>query len=122
LPGGGWQITRFERTTFADDRIGLSLPLNRAVIERGSTRQVVYYWFTQRGRNVANEYLSKLYLFTDAISENRTDGALVRVTTPLYPNESERDADARLQSFLRELEPRLKSYLPAKVLERSKSI
>ena len=122
MPGGGWRMAKFDRTTFADDKLGLTLPLNRAVIERGSTKQVVYYWFTQRGRNVANEYLSKLYLFSDAIIENRTDGALVRVTTPLYSNESERDADARLQLFIRELEPRLRGYLPGRARAGDKSI
>jgi exosortase D (VPLPA-CTERM-specific) len=114
MPGGGWQITRFERTAFQAGQLDRSFPYNRAVITRGSTSQVVYYWFTQRGRNIANEYVSKVYLFTDAILENRTDGALVRVTTPLYPNESERDADARLQAFIREMEPRLRAYLPAR--------
>jgi hypothetical protein len=45
----------------------LSFPFNRVVIQKGSSRQLVYYWFVQRGRNVANEYWSKWYLFTDAI-------------------------------------------------------
>ena len=118
MPGGGWQIAKFERSTYGDEKLGTILPFNRAVIERGSTKQVVYYWFVQRGRNVANEYLSKWYLFADAITENRTDGALVRITTPLYPGDSERDADARLQSFIGELEPRLGGYLPGRVSEK----
>ena len=58
------------------------------------TRQLVYYWFVQRGRNVANEYWSKWLLFVDAIIKNRTDGALVRLVTHSIPNESENAADA----------------------------
>jgi len=112
MPGGGWRITRFERTTYADRKGGKSFPVNRAVIERNSTKQVVYYWFVQRGRIIANEYVSKWYLFADAILENRTDGALVRVTSPVYPGETERDADERLSSFVGELTPRLTTYLP----------
>jgi exosortase D (VPLPA-CTERM-specific) len=122
MPGGGWQITKFERTRYGDAGRGLSLPLNRAVIERGSMKQIVYYWFVQRGRYVANEYASKWYLFTDAIVENRTDGALVRVTTPVYAGESETDADARLQSFTQELEPRLKVYLPPRSLVGTRAL
>jgi EpsI family protein len=67
----------------------------------------------QRGRNVANEYWSKWYLFKDAITKNRTDGALVRLVTPLYPGEAEDVADARLRSFIDDLAPRLKAYLPS---------
>jgi exosortase D (VPLPA-CTERM-specific) len=115
MPGGGWRITKFDRTRLEDAALQSPLPLNRAVIERGSAKQLVYYWFVQRGRNVANEFLSKWYLFADSIIKNRTDGALVRVTTPLYAGESERDADLRLQAFVKELVPRLKGYLPARL-------
>ncbi len=31
---------------------------------------------------------------------NRTDGALIRLTTPIFPNESDKDADKRLQEFI----------------------
>jgi exosortase D (VPLPA-CTERM-specific) len=116
MPGGGWQIAKFERTMLSDIQRGLSFPLNRAIVERGSMRQIVYYWFVQRGRHVANEYVSKWYLFRDAIVENRTDGALVRVTTPIFSGESESDADARLQAFTGELEPRLREYLPSRTV------
>jgi exosortase D (VPLPA-CTERM-specific) len=112
IPGGGWLIAKFDRTQFRDPSLPSPLPFNRAVIERGGHKQIVYYWFVQRGRRVANEYWSKWYLFQDAILKNRTDGALVRVTTPVYPNETEQQADSRLQAFLRQLEPNLQAYLP----------
>jgi EpsI family protein len=112
IPGGGWQIVDFQRTSYNDQARNLSLPLNRVVIAQNSDKQLVYYWFVQRGRNVANEYWSKWHLFVDAIAQNRTDGALVRLTTPLYPGETEEKADERLQSFIQELEPRQSAFLP----------
>jgi exosortase D (VPLPA-CTERM-specific) len=112
IPGGGWQIVDFQRTSYNDQARNLSLPINRVVIAQNSDKQLVYYWFVQRGRNVANEYWSKWHLFVDAIAQNRTDGALVRLTTPLYPGETEEKADERLQSFIQELEPRLSAFLP----------
>ena len=45
--------------------------------------------------------------------QNRTDGALVRLTTPIYPGEVESDADKRLQGFIREFTPILDQYLPS---------
>jgi exosortase D (VPLPA-CTERM-specific) len=112
IPGSGWQITHLDRTHYQDPESGLLLPLNRAVIARESDRQVVYYWFEQRGRRVANEYVSKWHLLKDAIYLNRTDGALVRLTTPLYPGEDLSDADKRLQNFASELLPNLTKFLP----------
>src|SRR5262245_53770680 len=104
-----------------DDESNIDFPFNRAVIERDSQRQLVYYWFVQRGRRVANEYWSKWYLFTDALLKNRTDGALVRLTTPIGAAESERDADRRMQSFIRELEPKLSRYLSPDSISDQKS-
>jgi exosortase D (VPLPA-CTERM-specific) len=119
IPGGGWLVTRFDRT--ADSGAGVEMPLNRVIIERDSQRELVYYWFDERGRKVANEYWAKWYLLADAIVKNRTDGALVRLTTLIVPGESERNADERLRSFMRDLVPTLADYLPADSPHRVKS-
>ncbi len=78
----------------------------------GDNKQLVYYWFQQRGRVITNEYLVKWYLLVDSIFKNRTDGALVRVTTFVPPGQTWEDGDARLQAFLRDLGPGLASYVP----------
>lgn len=113
IPGNGWQITNLERTSYSNNDASISLPLNRVVISRGSDKQLVYYWFEERGMKIANEYMSKLYLLRDAMFKNRTDGALVRLTTPVYPGESENDADKRLQEFTQTVVPSLTGYLPS---------
>ena len=97
IPGGGWQITKIEQKSYAEN--GAEFPLNRVIIERNSTKQLVDYWFDERGRKFADEFLAKWYLLADAIVMKRTDGALVRLTTQIYNGEAERDADRRLQSF-----------------------
>jgi exosortase D (VPLPA-CTERM-specific) len=111
IPGGGWQITKFERTTAG--AIDDPRPLNRVVIAKDSRRMLVYYWFAERGRTIANEWWAKWYLFADAILMNRTDGALVRLITEIPPGESERDADDRLHSFMQQVVPALDAYLPS---------
>jgi exosortase D (VPLPA-CTERM-specific) len=113
IPGNGWQILEFERTSYTVPQSNLSLPLNRVLIGRGSERQLVYYWFDERGTKIANEYISKLYLLRDAMFRNRTDGALVRLTTAVYPSETEKDAEKRLQAFIQVLMPSLDAYLPS---------
>ena len=113
IPGDGWQITQLEQISFRDDALNLTLPINRVIIARDNDRQLVYYWFVERNRRIANEYWAKWYLLVDAIVRNRTDGALVRLVTPLRPGEPEQAADERLHSFIKDLEPRLKAYLPA---------
>ena len=122
IPGGGWQITKFERTSIRDPALNLTLPLNRVIIARDNARELVYYWFVERNRTVANEYWAKWYLLVDAITKNRTDGALVRLVTPLRPGEAEDAADERLHLFIKDLEPRLKAYLPTDPTSIVKSV
>ncbi|MEQ1484717.1 VPLPA-CTERM-specific exosortase XrtD [Methyloglobulus sp.] len=106
IPGGGWQISEITRTQVGD------LPINRIVIKKEDNTQLVYYWFQQRGRQFANEYLMKWYLFKDALLLNRTDGALVRITTAVSPNENIADADNRLKGFAKQLDPVLPKFIP----------
>lgn len=120
IPGGGWQITNLERETYVN--LGEERPLNRVIIEKGSAKELVYYWFDERGRKIANEYWAKIYLLTDAIVKNRTDGALVRLTTPILPDETERDADQRLQTFMQGAVPRLSEFLPSDAAPKIKSV
>jgi len=81
-------------------------------VQQGSQRQLVYYWFQERGRDITSEYLVKWYLLEDALLRNRTDGALVRLITPLGPNESPSAADQRLAQFSASALPQLANYLP----------
>jgi len=115
IPGGGWQIESVERQTVPDvtRADGQPLKVNRVIIAKGAVRQVVYYWFAQRGRNLTNEYLVKWYLFWDGITRNRTDGALVRLVTPVRPNEDTSVADKRLVSLLKSIYPKIGRYIPA---------
>jgi exosortase D (VPLPA-CTERM-specific) len=112
IPGGGWQIADFQRTS-TDTVTASRLPFNRVIIGRDRVKQVVYYWFDERGRKIANEWWSKWYLLADAIFKNRTDGALVRLTTQVFPGETESDGDRRLHAFMREVVPALTAYLPS---------
>lgn len=114
IPGDGWSITKLERLD-ADT----AHPLNRVTIERNGSKQLVYYWYEERGRSLASEYWSKWYLLSDAITKNRSDGALVRLITTISPGELERDADNRLRMFMQDLLPQLQEYLPSEVVTSS---
>jgi exosortase D (VPLPA-CTERM-specific) len=113
LPGGGWRIEDLRETPIEQVRIDAQpLRVNRALIQFGDQRQLVYYWFQQRGRVVTSEYLVKWYLLVDAVLRHRTDGALVRLIVPISPATSEADADRELRGFLAAIAPRLDQFVP----------
>jgi exosortase D (VPLPA-CTERM-specific) len=112
IPGGGWEISEISRQTHQLTSENQILRFNRAIIKKGNSKQLVYYWFQQRGRMISNEYLMKWYLLKDALIDNRTDGALVRLVTPFLPYEDEQDADKRLLMFANQTAPLLHDYIP----------
>jgi EpsI family protein len=60
---------------------------------------------------LTNTYKFKIYNFWDALTKQRTDGALVRLITTIYNSEKMEDADMRLQEFTREVKPLLDEFL-----------
>jgi EpsI family protein len=113
LPGGGWQLREFGQRNVPGVRInGQELRVNRTLIELGNQRQLVYYWFQQRGRVVTNEFAVKWYLFWDALRLHRTDGALVRIIAALPPGSDESEADRKLADFAARIAPELQRFIP----------
>ena len=108
IPGGGWQIKSHDAIYI--DVLGREV--NRLLIQKGDHGQLVYYWFDQRGRNITNEYMVKWYLFWDSMTQGRTDGALVRLTTAVQPGEDVAKADKRLTDFAQQVNTTLPDYIP----------
>ena len=73
---------------------------------------MAYYWFPMRGKVLNRLYQIKAHNFWDALVKRRTDGALVMTITPIYPAETQKDADQRLQKFVTEIQPVLEEFLP----------
>lgn len=107
LPGSGWHIAEHTQTSLDN-----GMQVNRLLIQKGDFRQLVYYWYRERDRVVTNEFAAKWYLLQDAVTRNRTDGALIRMTTVLNTGEEEQRGDERLRAFASEALPELKEYLP----------
>jgi EpsI family protein len=110
LPGGGWQIAQ-SGTTALSGRESVRFLVNRVVIEKEFDRQLVLYWYQDRGRSIESEYAAKLYLIWDSMTRNRTDGALVRVSTPIVGTAEE--AEAHAVRFLDDAWPLLLARLPS---------
>lgn len=111
LPGSGWAPIESTRMT-VNVPGHVPFPVNRYVIAKGDAKQVVLYWYWAHDRGVASEYWAKYYLVTDSIRMDRSDGSLVRVTTPLLDGETPLAAQQRLMPFVSEIVPKLNAYIP----------
>lgn len=111
LPGSGWS---FESSEYVElqDATGTSHQVGEYVIAKGNHRQFAIYWYQAHGRSVANEFMEMAHMVADSIRMNRTDGALVRVITPIGSGEGVSNARARAEWFTSQLLPMLPRFIP----------
>ena len=109
LPGAGWDPVQSGYATIALPS-GRNIVVNEYVIQRDQTSSWCFIGIRLAGESIASEYAGKFWMVADAISRNRTDGALVRVITPM--NDGEDKARARLVSFTQTLFPSLDKLIP----------
>lgn len=113
LRGGGWNFATSGAVEVDVPGFG-PVRLNRALLEQNGQRMLAYFWFPARGRRLVNGVELKLYTMWDSLLLRRTDGALVRLITPLYPGEDAVAGETRLRGFLAQAMPLLESVLPGR--------
>ncbi len=88
LPGSGWVLNEPGKLTISPDGRA-PFQANRYVIQNGDHKELLVYWYQGRGRAIASEYWGKVYTVLDSVRLRRSDGAMVRVTTPIGNSESQ---------------------------------
>jgi EpsI family protein len=111
LPGAGWSPVSSRRVTLSIPG-HQPFPANLYVIAKSDARELVLYWYWAHDRGVASEYWAKYYLVADSIRMNRSDGALVRMITPINQGENADAAEQRVLPFAADVIPLLDRYIP----------
>jgi EpsI family protein len=119
LPGAGWNpversYLHIPVSTNPIDARKQDIQVNRIVIEKGMERQIALYWYQAHGRVVASEYWGKLYTVLDAMRLSRTDGAMVRILSPILGKgpSAEQQAEKLGVDFVQSVYPLLSRSLP----------
>lgn len=108
LPGAGWEIAALEQIPEPDGAGTIA----RAIIQKGSERMLVYFWYEQLGRRTGSGFTARVRTLTNKIQYQRADSALVRLITPIGSQENVTEAEARLVSAIRAINVPLSHYLP----------
>ena len=109
LPGAGWQFMDSEQVPVMMPGGGAPI-INKVLIQKGLEKQIILYWYQDRGRIIASEYSAKGFLVWDSMTKKRTDGSLVRISVPV--GKSDEQAFAEGFEFMRDIFPLLGQYLP----------
>jgi EpsI family protein len=92
LPGSGWTLSQPQLIDIKTSR--RSFKANLYLIESDKFKEVLIYWYQGRGHAIANEYQDKLYTVWDSLLLRRSDGAMVRIMTPITDSTDKAMADA----------------------------
>jgi EpsI family protein len=110
LPGGGWEPVEASRISIPIPGLATPISVNRYLIQKDNQMQVTLYWFQTQGKVVAGELSAKIELVRNALLKNRTDGALVRLSSPVQGGVEQ--TTERLVAYVQALYPILPEYLP----------
>lgn len=113
LPGSGWKIGNVEPHVLPYQAAqGGPLSVNRAIIQKGESKLLVYFWYREQGTDLTSTAQIKWNMVKRMMSDRRSDGALIRLITPISESSGLSEADARLTAFLGEQIGRLSEYVP----------
>ncbi len=110
IPAGGWTILskNIETIILAN---GKKLNVNKMLISKDTTRQLMYYWFAQDQFSTADANISKLHHIQNTFIKGRANGAMIRLTTMVENKDSEQIAVHSLSEFMNDTLPTLQDYL-----------
>ena len=80
LPGSGWEPVHSARIEIGSAD-GRPIVVNEYLVEQGTRRDLVLYWYQTRRQIIASEYAAKYWLVVDGLRQRSTDGTMVRIWT-----------------------------------------
>ena len=112
LPGSGWEPSDVSFLNIEAPGMTQPIEVNRYVVSKGENQSLVLYWYQSRDRVIASEYSAKFWTVADAIRDNRTDTALVRVVVPIVAGDEDTAQELAVE-FVRSFFQPLRQYLPS---------
>jgi EpsI family protein len=79
---------------------------------KGNAARLVLYWYQFNGSTIAGELDYRIELVKRLVFHRRSDGAVVRLATPVGDNEPPEKAQERLLAFATNMYPELVKFLP----------
>src|SRR5437867_3099314 len=109
-PGAGWEPVEASLVTISLGPPYPAITVNRYLVQKDREQQVVLYWYQSQGQVIAGEVPARIAMVKRALVHNRTDGAIVRVMSPVYG--SARETSDRLVAYVQAMYSVLGDYLP----------
>jgi len=111
LPGAGWLVRSARIGEIAASETQ-RIPVNEYMMENGTRRIMVLYWYQNERAAWAEEFHAKLMMLPDLLRYRRSDVSLIRLVTPLEGSAA-RSELSECHEFARALYPAVTDILRA---------
>ena len=108
----GWNYVGIEPTRVASTDANIPINANWMLTQNGQQRVLVLYWFQVGEETFGGEFEKRLIQIRNVLFFGRSDGAVVRLATPVVNSDKIDEAKNRLAAFAAALYPRLRGVLP----------
>ncbi len=109
LPGSGW-VPEIADEQIVDTAAG-RIAVNRYIVSNHGFRAAVFYWYQMGSRAIPGEWSAKLWTIYTALTQKRTDTALVRIVVQPGAGD-DKMATSIATRFAKDLYPIVLSNLP----------
>lgn len=112
LLGSGWNFVSNKVVKIEGISQQSDFRANQVVIQKGSQYMLVNYWYQERGRIMTDDLAERYFLVRDSLVQGRSDGALVRLISPMSSVDDLRSTQQSMSGFILGLEKILPLYIP----------
>jgi len=88
------------------------IEVNRLIRQEGQIKRLILFWYDINGRVVSSKYMAKAYTTWDSLARDRTNGAMVMVSTDIGNNAETEEAMRYTSRFVKDILPILPDYIP----------
>jgi exosortase D (VPLPA-CTERM-specific) len=101
LPSAGWKQLDLSTHVIPNVPVFGQLKVTKMLVEQMGIRKVVYFWFQTKNRSTENKNINRFHLTLHALKRDNTHDLFMRTITPVMPNESVDESQARMDGFVR---------------------
>lgn len=112
FPAQGWSQLTEQGVSLPIGPGGEAVPATLVLIEVNTRRYAVLYWYEIGGFSTPSDHRYRAHLLYNQLVRGRSDGALIRIASPLATGEDGGAALTRQTEFLRQFYPALLRSLP----------
>ena len=115
LPALGWVPVREITRLVSNVPVFGKLPVTEMLVESMGSQNLVYFWFQTKSRATHDKNINRFHLTLHAIERDNTYDLFVRPSTCIADGETTAGAEARLDSYVRDMMGAMNAFLAERV-------